>query len=181
MSATDESGVVTLGAGCFWCVEAVFEELEGVTSVTSGYMGGTVDNPKYREVCSGDTGHAEVCRIKFDPEKISFQKLLEVFFVTHNPTTLNRQGGDVGTEYRSVIFYYNEEQRQLAELIKEKLDESGAFSRPIVTEISPASTFWPAEDYHQDYFATNPKRGYCRAVIAPKMKKFRRVFADDLK
>ena len=182
MQVTDEGmGTVTLGAGCFWCVEAVFLELKGVRSVTSGYMGGHVKNPSYREVCNGTTGHAEVAQIVFDPKEISFDAILEVFWKTHDPTTLNRQGADVGTQYRSAIFYHTEEQKAIAEHYKKKLDESGAFRAPIVTEITPASTFYKAEDYHQNYFAENQDAGYCRMVIQPKLEKFRTVFADRLK
>lgn len=171
----------TLGAGCFWCVEAVFQELEGVLSVSSGYMGGTVKNPTYKEVCTGTTGHAEVARIIFDPEKISFSEILEVFWMTHDPTTLNRQGADVGTQYRSVIFYHSEAQRQEAERLKKALDESGAWDNPIVTEISPVVEYYEAEDYHQNYYAENGEASYCRFVIRPKLDKFRKVFADKLK
>lgn len=171
----------TFGAGCFWCVEAVFQELAGVLSVESGYSGGTVDNPSYKEVCRGTTGHAEVCRITFDPSKVSYAKLLEVFWKTHDPTTLNRQGNDEGTQYRSVIFHHSSEQKALAEEIKKKLDASGAWERPIVTEISPAAKFYKAEDSHQNYFRLNPEQGYCRYIIAPKMEKFRKVFAEALR
>lgn len=169
------------GAGCFWCVEAVFQELKGVESVESGYMGGTVDNPTYQEVCTGRTGHAEVAKITYDPNVVSFKELLEVFWKTHDPTTLNQQGADVGTQYRSAIFYMNEEQKELAEKYKKRLNESGAFSAPIVTEITKASIFYPAENYHQDYYSLNPNQGYCRYVIQPKVEKFRKAFADKLK
>lgn len=172
---------ITLGAGCFWCVEAVFLELKGVLSVTSGYMGGHVKNPSYREVCNGTTGHAEVARIVYDPSVLSLDELLEVFWRTHDPTTLNRQGADVGTQYRSAVFYANEQQREVAEGYKKALDASGAFRSPIVTEIVAASTFYPAEDYHQNYYAQNGEQGYCRMVIQPKLDKFRKVFADKLK
>lgn len=171
----------TFGGGCFWCTEAVFEELEGVEAVVSGYCGGTVPNPTYEQICTGRTGHAEVIQIMYDPEKVSFEKLLEVFFRTHDPTTLNQQGADRGTQYRSVVFYHDDEQKEITERIKEKLDESEAFSSRIVTEISPLETFYVAEDYHQDYYAKNPNQGYCRAVIAPKMDKFRKAFADQIK
>jgi peptide-methionine (S)-S-oxide reductase len=177
-SATD---TITLGAGCFWCVEAVFLELKGVRSVTSGYMGGHVKNPSYREVCTGSTGHAEVARIVYDPEQLTVDELLEVFWQTHDPTTLNRQGADVGTQYRSAIFYHTEEQRRIATEYKKKLDESGAFRAPIVTEIVPAVAFYPAEDYHQNYYALNGEQGYCQMVIRPKLDKFRKVFAEKLK
>ena len=172
---------ITLGAGCFWCVEAVFAELKGVLSVTSGYMGGTVKNPSYKEVCTGRTGHAEVARIVFDPSVVSLDEILEVFWQTHDPTTLNRQGADVGTQYRSAIFWHSEAQRDLAESYKRKLDASGAFPAPIVTEVTKASAFYEAEDYHQDYYAQNPGQGYCQMVIRPKLEKFRKVFAEKLK
>jgi peptide-methionine (S)-S-oxide reductase len=172
---------ITLGAGCFWCVEAVFLELKGVHKVTSGYMGGHVKNPSYKEVTSGNTGHAEVARVLFDPDVISVDEILEVFWMTHDPTTLNRQGADVGTQYRSAVFYNSPEQQRIAQGYKEALDGSGAFPAPIVTEIAAAGTFYEAEDYHQNYFAQNPDQGYCRMVIRPKLEKFRKVFADRLK
>ncbi|MBK9174848.1 MAG: peptide-methionine (S)-S-oxide reductase MsrA [Flavobacteriales bacterium] len=172
---------ITLGAGCFWCVEAVFTELRGVLSVTSGYMGGHVQNPSYREVCAGTTGHAEVARVVFDPSVITVDEILEVFWQTHDPTTLNRQGADVGTQYRSAIFWHTEDQRSIAESYRMKLDESGAFSAPIVTEIAPATVFYEAENYHQDYYALNGSQGYCQMVIRPKLEKFRKVFAERLK
>ncbi|MCB0430664.1 MAG: peptide-methionine (S)-S-oxide reductase MsrA [Flavobacteriales bacterium] len=171
----------TFGAGCFWCVEAVFSDLDGVEKVESGYAGGHVKNPSYKEVCAGHTGHAEVCRIVYDPNKVSYDELLEVFWQTHDPTTLNRQGGDEGTQYRSVIFYHNDEQKATAEKYKKALDASGAFNAPIVTEISPLTTYYPAEDYHQNYFELNPEQAYCRAVIRPKVEKFKKVFHDRLK
>lgn len=171
----------TFGAGCFWCVEAIFQNLEGVEKVSSGYTGGTVPNPSYEEVCTGVTGHAEVARILFNPEVISFEELLEVFWQTHDPTTLNRQGADVGTQYRSAIFYHNEEQKRLAEEYKRKLNESGAFNNPVITEISPLSVFYEAENYHQDYYRNNGDQPYCRLVIKPKMEKFEKVFKDKLK
>jgi peptide-methionine (S)-S-oxide reductase len=171
----------TLGGGCFWCIEAVFQEVKGVTAVESGYAGGKTDNPTYKEVCSGTTGHAEVCQIKFDTSVLTFKDILEVFFKTHDPTTLNRQGNDKGTQYRSVIFYHSPEQKELAEKVKKELDASGAFKNPIVTEISPISKYTKAEDYHQNYFKTNPDQGYCAYVIAPKMDKFRKVFKEKLK
>lgn len=178
---SDNVAMATLGNGCFWCTEAVYEQLEGVLSVTSGYAGGLVVNPSYRQVCTGATGHAEVCQIRYDPERISYAELLEVFFKTHDPTTLNRQGNDVGTQYRSVIFYHDQEQKELAEAIKRDLDASGAYSDPIVTEIAPYTNFYPAEEYHQDYYRNHPEQAYCSAVIAPKLDKFRKVFADRLK
>ncbi len=171
----------TFGAGCFWCVDVLFRELEGVQSVTSGYSGGTLKNPTYTEICTGRTGHAEVVQLVYDPALISYDELLEVFWKTHDPTTLNRQGADVGTQYRSVIFYHDENQRQLAEKYKAELDASGAWENPIVTEISPSAVFYPAEAYHQDYYNLNPEQGYCRYVIQPKIEKFRKVFADKLK
>lgn len=171
----------TFGTGCFWCTEAIFEQLEGVKKVSSGYSGGHVPNPSYEEVCAGTTGHAEVVQIVYDPEIISFDELLAVFWQTHDPTTLNRQGNDVGPQYRSVIFYHNEEQRQKAEMYKKKLDESGAFDHPIVTEISPFDKFYVAEAYHQDYYRNNPSQAYCYYVIKPKLEKFKKVFAHKLK
>jgi peptide-methionine (S)-S-oxide reductase len=171
----------TLGAGCFWCVEAVYQELAGVLSVESGYAGGIVENPTYRQVCAGTTGHAEVAQIRFDPAKVTFAQILEVFWKTHDPTTPNRQGVDEGTQYRSVIFTHGEEQRRIAEELKKSLDASGAWEKPIVTEILPLPVFYKAENYHQNYFRENPDQGYCRAIIRPKMEKFRKVFADQLK
>lgn len=171
----------TFGTGCFWCTEAIFEQLEGVKKVSSGYSGGHVPNPSYEELCTGTTGHAEVVQIVYDPEIISFDELLAVFWQTHDPTTLNRQGNDVGPQYRSVIFYHNEEQRQKAEMYKKKLDESGAFDHPIVTEISPFDKFYVAEAYHQDYYRNNPSQAYCYYVIKPKLEKFKKVFAHKLK
>jgi peptide-methionine (S)-S-oxide reductase len=171
----------TFGAGCFWCVEAVFAELDGVLSVEPGYAGGEIERPTYQQVCSGTTGHAEVAQIQFDPSRISFDGLLEVFWRTHDPTTLNRQGPDAGTQYRSIILCHSEAQRRTAEARLKALDASGAFSEPIVTEIVPLTTFWPAEDYHKNYFARNPDQGYCRAIIRPKMEKFRKAFAEKLK
>lgn len=171
----------TFGAGCFWCVEAQFQLLDGVISVSSGYSGGTVKNPAYREVCNGTTGHAEVTQITYDPEKISYDELLAAFWQTHDPTQLNRQGNDVGTQYRSVIFYHNEKQKELAEKYKKELNASGAWDRPIVTEISPAGPFYKAEDYHQNYYNGNKEQSYCQYVIQPKVEKFRKVFKDKLK
>jgi peptide-methionine (S)-S-oxide reductase len=171
----------TLGAGCFWCVEAVFQRLEGVVSVKSGYSGGFVKNPAYKEVCQGVTGHAEVCQIFYDRTKISFAELLEVFWKTHDPTTLNRQGNDFGTQYRSAIFYHNQEQKAIAETYKEEINNSGAYSSPVVTEITAFSEFFPAEDYHHNYFNTNGSEPYCRMVIQPKMEKFEKVFKNKLK
>lgn len=168
--------VATLGGGCFWCLEAVYQEMEGVESVVSGYMGGHVDNPDYREVCEGTTGHAEVVQLTFDPEVTSFREILEVFFVIHDPTTKDRQGNDVGTQYRSAIFVHSEEQRRTAEEIVRELEREGEFSAPIVTEVVPAETFWKAEDYHQNYFAEHPLQSYCMFVVGPKVKKFRSMF-----
>ena len=171
----------TFGSGCFWCTEAVFELVEGVTSVTSGYTGGSVKNPTYEEVCSEKTGHAEAVQLTFDPKIISYDELLKIFWKTHDPTTLNRQGNDVGSQYRSVIFYHNEEQKLLAEKYKAALDKSGAWENPVVTEILPAAEFYKAEDYNQDYYLNNPNQGYCAFIIAPKVEKFKEVFKDKLK
>ena len=180
-SKNDNYQTVTLGAGCFWCVEAIFERMEGVISATSGYSGGTVKNPTYKEVVTGRTGHAEVIQVVFDPAVLPFAKLLEVFFKTHDPTTLNRQGADVGTQYRSAIFYHNDEQKRIAEEIKALLNRENLWSDPIVTEITPFSNFFVAEDYHQEYFENNPNEGYCRMVVAPKVAKFEKLFQDYLK
>ena len=173
--------VANFGAGCFWCVEAVFDELKGVHSVESGFMGGFVKNPSYEDACSGKTGHAEIAQIKFDPSVITFKELLEVFWKTHDPTTLNRQGHDVGTQYRSAVFYTTSEQKELTEKYKKRLNESGAFAQPIVTEIAEASDFYTAGPKHKDYFQKNPSSGYCQAVIRPKVDKFRKAFSDKLK
>lgn len=170
----------TFGAGCFWCVEAVFQDLKGVAKVTSGYSGGHVKNPAYREVCEGTTGHAEVCQIVYDPNVISYKELLEAFWQSHDPTTLNRQGNDVGTQYRSVIFYHNESQRQLAEMYKEELNRTNAFDKPVVTAIDPYTNFYKAEDYHQEYFNLHGEEPYCQFVIRPKVEKFHKVFKDKL-
>jgi peptide-methionine (S)-S-oxide reductase len=171
----------TFGAGCFWCVEAQFQMLDGVHSVSSGFSGGTIKNPAYREVCNGTTGHAEVCQITYDSSKISFDELLAAFWQSHDPTQLNRQGNDIGTQYRSVIYYHNEEQKRLAEKYKKQLNESGAFQKEIVTEISPIGPFYKAEDYHQNYFNQNGSESYCQFVIQPKVEKFKKVFKDKLK
>ena len=171
----------TFAGGCFWCTEAVFLQIDGVESVMPGYMGGHVENPTYEQVCSKKTGHAEVIQIKFDPEKVSFEDLLFVFFKTHDPTTLNRQGNDVGPQYRSAVFFHNEEQKKSAEEIKKKIDESDYYPSPIVTEIVEAATMYDAEDYHVNYFANNPNNGYCRAVIPAKLKKLKEIFGDKLK
>jgi len=173
--------IITLGAGCFWCTEAVFEQLKGVESAVSGYMGGTVKNPSYKEVCTGRTGHAECIQVVFDPSQISVAEIMEVFFATHDPTTLNRQGADVGTQYRSAIFYHNDAQRDIATKAKEAANESGEWNSPIVSEITAASTFYPAEDYHQSYYELNGSQPYCSMVITPKMDKFKKRFAEKLK
>ncbi len=175
------NAVATFGAGCFWCVEAVFQNLKGVESVVSGYTGGQVDNPTYKQVCSGNTGHAEVIQIAYNPEEISFEELLEVFWKTHDPTTLNRQGNDAGTQYRSAVFYHNEEQRQIAQAYKQQLEASGTFDDPIVTEIVPLGKFYEAEDYHQDYYNQNGMQPYCAFVIRPKVAKFKKAFGDKMK
>lgn len=172
--------IATFGAGCFWCVEAVFQELKGVIKVESGYMGGSIPNPTYREVCTGTTGHAEVTRITFDPTLISYEELLEVLWTTHDPTTLNRQGADAGTQYRSAVFYHSEDQKVKAEKSKKEVATT-IWDSPIVTEIVATDTFYPAEEYHQDYYALNPNAGYCRAVISPKVAKVRATFTDKLK
>jgi peptide-methionine (S)-S-oxide reductase len=171
----------TLGAGCFWCIEACYNELNGVIRVESGYSGGETDNPTYKEVCSGTTGHAEVARVVYDDALISFDELLEVFWFVHDPTQLNRQGHDIGTQYRSVVFYHDEEQRAIAEGYKQRLTEEGVWNNPIVTEISPLTNYYPAEDYHRDYYELNPGNAYCQAVVRPKVEKFKQVFGARLK
>lgn len=176
-----EMDTITLGAGCFWCVETIFQELKGVESVVSGYAGGTVKNPSYKEVCNGTTGHAEVCQIGYHPEVISLPQLLEVFWQVHDPTTLNRQGGDVGTQYRSVIFYHTLAQKNIASAYLTKLNDAKVFESPIVTEITPFTNFYAAEKYHQDYFNLNGEQPYCSGVIRPKLDKFKKVFAELLK
>ncbi|MEP7083139.1 MAG: peptide-methionine (S)-S-oxide reductase MsrA [Betaproteobacteria bacterium] len=174
--------IATLAAGCFWCVEAVFDELRGVESVESGYMGGKKPNPTYNEVCDGNTGHAEVVQVTFDADVVSFKEILEVFFTVHDPTQMNRQGNDVGTQYRSAIFYHSPEQKAVAEATIAEINAGKIWSKPIVTEISPASTFYIAEDYHQEYFArTGNSNPYCSVVVAPKVAKFRKTFLDKLK
>ncbi|MFA8299045.1 MAG: peptide-methionine (S)-S-oxide reductase MsrA [Hyphomicrobiales bacterium] len=178
---TQNYDTATFGAGCFWCIEALFQELKGVKSVTVGYTGGTLKNPSYAEVCSGQTGYVEVAQIVYDPELVSFKDLLEVFWKTHDPTTLNRQGADHGTQYRSVIFYHTEKQKEEAEYYKKQLDESGAYKKPIVTSIEPVTKFYVAENYHQDYYENNKNAPYCTYVIQPKIDKFRKVFGDKLK
>lgn len=180
-TGSKEREVVTLGGGCFWCVEAVYEELKGVESVESGYSGGKVRNPTYRQVCTGTTGHAEVIQVTFDPKVISLKEVLEIFFHVHDPTTLNRQGADTGTQYRSVIFYNSAEQKRMAEQVIQATTAAKLWSDPIVTELSPLKEFYKAEDYHQEYFKLNGTQPYCRAVIAPKMAKFRKEYKDKLK
>ena len=171
----------TFGAGCFWCVEAIFERVNGVIKVESGYAGGHVKNPDYKEVTRGTTGHAEVIQLVYDPELISFTALLEILFKTHDPTTLNRQGADVGTQYRSCILYHNEEQREIAQEVIDELDKAGIWNDPIVTTLEPFTDFYSAEQYHQEYFENNPNQGYCRLVIQPKVEKFEKLFKDLLK
>jgi peptide-methionine (S)-S-oxide reductase len=181
MAEMNNLDTATFGAGCFWCVEAVFQQLKGVRSVESGYSGGHTRNPTYKEVCTGNTGHAEVCRITYDPAVISFTQLLEVFWNIHDPTTLNQQGGDIGTQYRSVVFYHTEKQRLLAEEKKSALDAAHIWKDRVVTEILPFTKFFRAEDYHQEYYFQNSSQPYCSTVITPKIEKFRKVFADRLK
>jgi len=172
--------VATLAGGCFWCLEAVYTQLKGVVNSVSGYSGGAISNPSYREVCSGTTGHAEVVQVTFDPQQISYQDLLEIFFTIHDPTTLNRQGNDVGTQYRSAIFYHNLEQKTVAEQVIQEVNTERVWGRPIVTEIVPFTAFYPAEEYHQDYFKRNPAQPYCQVVIAPKVAKFRQKYVSRL-
>jgi peptide-methionine (S)-S-oxide reductase len=176
-----KSEIATLAGGCFWCLEAVFDELRGVQSVESGYMGGQVEHPSYDDVCSGDTGHAEAVQVRFDPAQVGYRDLLEVFFVIHDPTTRDRQGNDIGTQYRSAIFYHSPEQRVIAEEVIERMGAAKLWRAPIVTEIAAASTFWVAENYHQEYFSRNPRQPYCMAVVDPKVSKFRKHFHDKLK
>jgi peptide-methionine (S)-S-oxide reductase len=175
------SEVATLAGGCFWCLEAVYDNLKGVTDVVSGYMGGASRNPSYEQVCSGRTGHAEVVQVTFDPSVVSFKDLLNVFFTIHDPTTLNRQGADVGTQYRSAVFYHSPEQKATAEQAIKELNELHVWNAPIVTEVTAAESFYAAEDYHQEYFANHPNQGYCQVVIAPKVAKFRKTFLANLK
>ncbi len=177
----DGKEVATLGGGCFWCTEAVFDELKGVEKVESGYSGGSVANPTYRQVCTGTTGHAEVVQVTFDPKLLSYADLLRVFFTVHDPTTLNRQGADVGEQYRSVIFYHSPEQKQTAEQVIKEIEAEKIWDNPIVTQLEPAKPFYEAEDYHQEYFANNPNQPYCRVVIAPKVAKFRQHWRERLK
>ncbi|HLZ35024.1 MAG TPA: peptide-methionine (S)-S-oxide reductase MsrA [Nitrospira sp.] len=173
--------VATLAGGCFWCLEAVYDQMKGVISVESGYTGGHMDRPNYEAVCGGRTGHAEAVRITFDPDIVSYRELLEVLFVIHDPTTLNRQGHDVGTQYRSAIFYRSPEQKQIADEVIASLSKGGVYSNPIVTEVVPVGTWFEAEPYHQEYFARNPFQGYCTAVVGPKVMKFRKLFSQKLK
>jgi peptide-methionine (S)-S-oxide reductase len=177
-STTDTA---TFGAGCFWCVEAIFQNLNGVQSVQSGYAGGNIKNPSYKEVCNGNTGHAEVCQIIFDPSKITFSELLEVFWKTHDPTTLNRQGNDMGTQYRSVIFYHTTEQKLLAEQYKKQINDEKAFQNPVITEIVPFTNYYAAEEYHQNYYNLNSEEGYCKFLIQPKLEKFEKIFKNKIK
>jgi peptide-methionine (S)-S-oxide reductase len=174
-------GITTLAAGCFWCVEAVFQQMKGVEKAVSGYMGGHLASPTYKDICTGETGHAEVLQITYDTEVLSFEDLLEVFFKTHNPTTLNNQGNDVGTQYRSAIFYHTMEQKLISESLITKLSNEGVFDRAIVTQLEPATTFYPAEDYHQNYFNENGHNPYCAMVVRPKVEKFKKVFSNKLK
>jgi peptide-methionine (S)-S-oxide reductase len=178
---SDHLEIATLGGGCFWCVEAIYQDVQGVHKVVSGYAGGKVDNPSYQQVCMGTTGHAEVVQITFDPNVISYDDILYIFWRTHDPTTLNRQGADVGTQYRSVIYYHNDEQKDIAERSKTDTDATDLWPNPIVTEISPFTNFYEAEHYHQNYYSQNPQQPYCMAVIDPKVQKFKKQFADKLK
>jgi peptide-methionine (S)-S-oxide reductase len=180
-SSDSKFDTATFGAGCFWCVEAQFQMLDGVESVTSGFSGGAVKNPSYKEVCNGTTGHAEVCQIIYDTTKLSYADMLEAFWKSHDPTQLNKQGNDVGTQYRSAIFYHNQKQKEVAEEYKKKLNESGAYNNPVVTEIAPFTIFYKAEDYHQNYFNENGDVPYCRFVVQPKVEKFKHVFENKLK
>ena len=181
MSSNQNKEIATLAGGCFWCLEAVFDELRGVEQVESGYSGGSRPNPSYYQVCTGTTGHAEVVQVKFDPQIVSFKELLEVFFTIHDPTTLNRQGADVGTQYRSAIFYHTPEQKEVAEQVIAGLEEAKLWDAPIVTEVSPFTAFYPAEIEHQEYYQRNQSQPYCRAVIAPKVSKFRKLYLEKLK
>lgn len=180
-SDIENTQLATIGSGCFWCTEAVYERVKGVLSVTSGYAGGKIDNPSYEEVCSGSTGHAEVIHLAYNPDIISYDELLEIFWKTHDPTTLNRQGADVGTQYRSVIFYHSDDQKHKAENYKSELNKAGIWKDSIVTEISPFTNFYPAEKYHQNYYEQNPNQGYCSFVITPKIEKFEKIFKTKLK
>ncbi len=181
MVATAEFKLATFGSGCFWCTQAIFQRLKGVEKVVSGYTGGHVENPTYEQVCTGTTGHAESIQITYDPSKVSYDDLLEVFWKTHDPTTKDRQGNDVGPQYRSVVFYHDAEQKKLAETYRAKLEAERIWNRPIVTEIVPFAKFWPAEAYHQNYYDRNPSKSYCSVVITPKIEKFKKIFSDRLK
>lgn len=181
LSSSGQTETATLGGGCFWCTEAIFRSLKGVETVESGYSGGKLKDPTYKDVCTGTTGHAEVIQITFNPKVISFHELLEVFWETHDPTTLNRQGADSGTQYRSVVFYHSPEQKETAEKYKAELNKENIFNKPVVTEITAFDKFYKAENYHQDYFANNRSQGYCQFVIVPKIEKFRKIFKDKLK
>ncbi|MFU8795852.1 MAG: peptide-methionine (S)-S-oxide reductase MsrA [Dehalococcoidia bacterium] len=181
MSGDAPSEVATLAGGCFWCIEAVFREVEGVRKVVSGYTGGTTPNPSYEEVCSERTGHAEAVQVTFDPAVISYREILEIFFSVHDPTTLNRQGADTGTQYRSAVFYHDDVQKHAAEALIAELNDGQLWDRPIVTQVVPLKEFYPAEEYHRDYFSHNPNQSYCRAVISPKVAKFRQRWAHRLK
>ncbi len=178
---TEKLEITTLGNGCFWCTDAIYTRVKGVKSITPGFSGGSVKNPSYKEVCTGNTGHAEVVQIEFDPSVISFAEILEIYFKTHDPTQLNRQGNDIGTQYRSVIFCHSEEQKKIATEIKEKLEAEKIWDDPIVTQIETFENFYPAEEYHDDYYENNPEQGYCKFVITPKVEKFEKVFKDYLK
>ncbi|MEW5870550.1 MAG: peptide-methionine (S)-S-oxide reductase MsrA [Chloroflexota bacterium] len=180
-ASRDRVEVATIAGGCFWCLEAVFDDLQGVLDVVSGYSGGALPHPTYQQVCSGNTGHAEVIQVTFDPQVITFREILEVFFSLHDPTTLNRQGADVGTQYRSAIFYHNEQQKAVAEQVIQDLEAQGIWPKPFVTEVTAFQAFYPAEDYHQEYFKNNPYQGYCQVVVAPKVAKFRQKYAARLK
>jgi len=181
MSEDRNKEVATLAGGCFWCLEAVFDDLRGVERVDSGYAGGSVPNPTYRAVCAGTTGHAEVVQVAFDPQAVSFKEILEVFFTIHDPTTLNRQGADVGTQYRSAIFYHSPEQKEVAAQVISELNAANVWDAPIVTEVVPLTEFYPAEEYHREYYQKNPDQAYCRAVVAPKVAKFRKHFLEKMK
>ena len=179
--SSGKTETATFAAGCFWCVEEQFKQLEGVISITSGYTGGSTENPTYEEVSNGNTNHAEACNIVFDPAVISYKELLEAFFVTHDPTQLNRQGNDVGTQYRSAVFYHNPEQKQLTEFYIDQLNKEKAYDKPVVTQVAPFNKFYKAEDYHQNYYENNPDQAYCRLVVKPKVDKFRKAFSEKLK
>jgi peptide-methionine (S)-S-oxide reductase len=181
MTASPQTQLATLGGGCFWCLEAIYADLKGVSSVVSGYAGGTLPNPSYKLVCTGTTGHAEVVQVTYDPQVLSYADLLRIFFTIHDPTTLNRQGADVGTQYRSVIFYHDQEQKQAAQEVMAEIETEKIWSHPIVTQLLPFEAFYPAEDYHQEYFIHNQSQPYCQVVIAPKVAKFRKHYQDRLK